>query len=48
MKKRISITVDPGTDKLLEKLIEKRRYRSKSHAIEEIIILYSKEVKNEK
>lgn len=37
MKIRISATIDRETDRILESLIEKKHYRNKSHAIEEII-----------
>jgi len=47
MKKRISVTVDEETDKILSKLTKDERYRNKSHAIEEIILKYWRQ-KNDK
>lgn len=37
MKERISATIDEGTSKKIEKLIKEKRYRNKSHFIEEAI-----------
>ena len=37
MKIRISATIDPKTDKILDEIVKQGRYRNKSHAIEEII-----------
>lgn len=37
MKKRISATVDDEIIKKIESLIKKRKYRNKSHVIEEAI-----------
>ncbi|MBI2631931.1 ribbon-helix-helix protein, CopG family [Candidatus Pacearchaeota archaeon] len=50
MKKRVSATIDPETDKILDRLIEVGNYRNKSHIIEDAILLLSKEknVKNKK
>jgi len=39
MKERISATVDEGTSKKIEKLIKEKKYRNKSHFIEEAIKL---------
>jgi Arc/MetJ-type ribon-helix-helix transcriptional regulator len=39
MKERISATVDKGTIKEIEGLLEKGRYRNKSHIIEEAVKL---------
>ena len=46
MKERISATVNRETIKLIKKLLEKGKYRNKSHVIEEAIKLL--EGKNEK
>lgn len=37
MKKRISATIDEKTEKILESLLKKGRFRNKSHVIEEAI-----------
>ena len=37
MKKRISATVDDKAIKKIKELLKKRRYRNKSHVIEEAI-----------
>lgn len=37
MKKRISATVDDATIKKIKELLKKRKYRNKSHVIEEAI-----------
>ena len=39
MKERISATVDRETLRLIKKLLEKGKYRNKSHVIEEAIKL---------
>ena len=39
MKTRISATVDSKTDKSLDELLKKGKYRNKSHIIEEAIKL---------
>lgn len=44
MKKRMSITVDPKTERLLETLVKKRKFRNKSHAAEELIRISAKGV----
>lgn len=48
MKVRLSITIDPKTNKLLEDFMKKGRYRNKSHCIEEIILLTTEEKENDK
>ena len=45
MKKRISITIDPKTDELLDKILKMGKYRNKSHLVEELIISARKGVK---
>ena len=37
MKKRISATIDPETDKILDSIVEIGKFRNKSHAIEDLI-----------
>jgi len=37
MKKRISVTIDPETDKLLDTMLKEGDYRNKSHLIESLI-----------
>jgi Arc/MetJ-type ribon-helix-helix transcriptional regulator len=39
MKERVSATIDEGTSKKIEKLIKERKYRNKSHFIEDAIFL---------
>ena len=38
MKVRISATIDETTDKFLDKMMKTKRYRNKSHIIEDAII----------
>ena len=46
MKERISATIDEGTSQKIEKLIKGKKYRNKSHFIEDAInTLLQKEVK---
>lgn len=40
---RISTTIDPETDKLLDKILKKGRHRNKSHIVEEAIKVFAKE-----
>ena len=48
VKVRISATVDEKTEKRIEKLSKKNKYRNRSHMIEEAINrLFEKEGKNE-
>lgn len=48
MKERISATIDEGTSEKIEKLIKERKYRNKSHFIEEAInVLLKKRGKND-
>lgn len=37
MKKRISVTIEPKLDKLMDKVVEKGDYRNKSHLVERAI-----------
>lgn len=37
MKTRISVTIDPEVEKKIDKIMQKRRYRNKSHFVEEAI-----------
>ena len=46
-KKRISATIDPETDNLLERILKNGNYRNKSHVIEEAIKSFS-ELKRDK
>ena len=45
MKERISATVDEGTSKKIDKLIKERKYRNKSHFIEEAIKFFMEKAK---
>ena len=45
MKERVSATIEPGTKKKIESIIEKDRFRNISHVIEEAISLLEKEVR---
>ena len=47
MKKRVSATIDPKSERILGNLLKKGIYRNKSHVIEEAIRLL-KEVKRGK
>jgi Arc/MetJ-type ribon-helix-helix transcriptional regulator len=47
MKTRISFTAEEDINEILERLVKKRRFRNKSHVIEEAIRLIDRE-KNEK
>jgi Arc/MetJ-type ribon-helix-helix transcriptional regulator len=50
MKIRVSATIEEGTGEILNEIVEKGRYRNKSHAIEEMIknIWEEKYAKNKK
>jgi len=48
MKKRISATIDPETERILDDIMKKSNYRNYSHAIEDAIKLLGEKVKNEK
>jgi len=53
MKKRVSATIDPSTEKMLDEIMEKSNHRNYSHAIEDAIkLLWNKinvkDGKNEK
>lgn len=39
MKKRVSATIDESTEKIIEELLKKGKYRNKSHVIEDAIKL---------
>ena len=45
---RISATIDPETNEIIENMLKKGIYRNKSHVLEEAIKSFAKEVKNEK
>jgi len=47
MKTRISATIDPETNKKLEKILKKGKHRNKSHIIEDIIKKYTDEDEDE-
>lgn len=47
-KSRISATVNPETEKFLEEMVKKRKYRNLSHAIEEAIRFFKKNAEGEK
>jgi len=48
MKERISATVDKETLKLIDRILKLRRYRNKSHVIEEAIERFWKELNKDK
>lgn len=48
MKKRVSATIDPDTDRILDSLLEEGNYRNKSHIIEDAIKLLDEVKKNVK
>jgi metal-responsive CopG/Arc/MetJ family transcriptional regulator len=39
-KERISVTIDEKTNKILDDLLKNRRFRNKSHLVEEAILKY--------
>lgn len=45
MKVRVSATIDEETDKIISKILEKGKYRNKSHVIEDAIKLLEIEEK---
>ena len=45
---RVSATIDPATDDLLEGILKKGKYRNKSHILEEAIEHFAKEGKHDK
>lgn len=45
MKGRISATIDEKTEKLIENLLKNKKFRNKSHIIEQAIELLAKEEK---
>ncbi len=47
MKIRVSATIDPETEKILDQLMKEGNYRNKSHIIEDAILLL-KERKDDK
>lgn len=42
-KGRISATIDPKTEKILDEITKNGRYRNRSHAIEEAIMWFAEE-----
>jgi len=46
MKERISATVDRKTIELIDKILKKRKFRNKSHVIEEAIEVLVKDENN--
>lgn len=48
MKKRVSATIDPETDIIIENLLKNGKYRNKSHIIESAIYLLTEKEKNDK
>jgi len=42
MKKRVSATIDEETFEIIKRILKKRKYRNKSHIIEEAIQLLNK------
>ncbi len=44
-KTRVSATIDPETEDLLDNILKKGRYRNKSHILEEAIKHFAKENK---
>jgi len=48
MKVRVSATIDEKTEKILKTLLKKRKYRNKSHVIEDAIELLAMEEKDDK
>ena len=48
MKERISATIDKETLKLIDELLKNRKFRNKSHVIEEAVELLAREERHEK
>jgi len=48
MKVRVSATIDEQTEKILRDLLKKRKYRNKSHVIEDAIELLEREDEDDK
>jgi len=48
MKVRVSATIDEQTEKILRDLLKKRKYRNKSHVIEDAIELLAREDEDDK
>ena len=48
MKERVSVTLDKETVKILNSLVEGRKYRNRSHAVEVAIELLKKEMEKSK
>ncbi len=44
-KTRVSATIDPETNELLDEILKKGKYRNKSHILEEAIKHFAKEHK---
>lgn len=47
MKQKLSITIDEKKIKLIENLLKKEKFRSKSHVIEYSLNKFLEEIKNE-
>ncbi len=48
MKVRVSATIDEQTEEILRNLLKKRKYRNKSHVIEDAIELLAREDEDDK
>lgn len=48
MKKRVSATIDPETERVLDEIMKNSNYRNYSHAIEEAIKLLGEKIKHDK
>jgi len=48
MKVRVSATIEEKTEKILRVLLKKRKYRNKSHVIEDAIELLAREDEGDK
>jgi len=48
MKKRISATIEEETEKKIDRILKDRRYRNKSHVIEEAIDFLDKDIGSKK
>jgi len=47
MKTRISATIDPETNKKLDRILKRGKHRNKSHIIEDALNRFINEVKDE-
>ena len=45
MKKRISATIDKETERIIEEVLKKGKFRNKSHVIEEAIKFLKEKIK---